>query len=63
MKYILLASMAQLGVAFPRMAMQDLEKRAMIAGRADGPASGVPIPDPAQVGGIFDASLQYVRYV
>ena len=54
------AALAQLASAFPRMAMPDLEKRAMIAGRAGEPASGVPVPDPAQVAGIFDADLQYV---
>ncbi|KAI4154341.1 MAG: hypothetical protein LQ340_001735 [Diploschistes diacapsis] len=37
-----------------------MEKRAMIEGRDDPPASGVPIPDPAQVAGIFNAELQYV---
>ena len=52
-------SLVQLSLAFPHMALSALEKRAQLAGRGD-PASGVPIPDPAQVAGTFDAELQYV---
>ena len=51
---------AQLATAFPRMATFASDKRALLSTRADGPASGVPIPDPAQVAGTFDAELQYV---
>jgi hypothetical protein len=56
---ITLASTAQLAFGFPHMAMQGLDSL-KLAGRADAPASGVPVPDPAQVAGIFDPTLQYV---
>lgn len=54
------ACVGRLAAAFPRMPIPAMEKRAMIEGRDDPPASGVPIPDPAQVAGIFNAELQYV---
>ena len=47
--------------AFPHLALDELQRRTTIGARSGGSASGVPFPpDPAQVSGYFDASLQYV---
>ena len=57
---VVAAATVRLATSFPHMAMPASERRALLGARADGPASGVPIPDPAQVAGTFDAELQYV---
>ena len=57
---VVAAVTVHLAKSFPHMAVPASKRRALPSARADGPASGVPIPDPAQVAGTFDAELQYV---